>query len=50
MSKSERFVEEVVSHVARLAPVRVYPGELEMTALALGLVRVVAGDEAALEY
>ena len=50
MSKSERLVEEVVSHVARLAPVRVYPGELEMMALALGAVRVLTGDEVALEY
>jgi len=50
MSKSERLVEEVVSHVARFAPVRVYPGELEMMALALGVVRVLTGDEVVLDY
>jgi butyrate kinase len=33
-----------------IAPVKVYPGEEEMKALALGVLRVLRGEEEAKEY
>ncbi len=47
---SEKFVEAVRERVSFIAPVKVYPGEDEMAALAQGALRVLAGEESALEY
>jgi butyrate kinase len=41
------WIEERVSFIA---PVKVYPGEFEMLALALGGLRVLTGKEEAREY
>lgn len=41
------WIEEMVSFIA---PVKVYPGEFEMLALAQGGLRVLTGEEQALEY
>ena len=41
------WIEEAVSFIA---PVSVYPGENEMLALAQGALRVLRGEETALEY
>ncbi len=45
-----RFVELVTSRVQWVAPVLVYPGEDEMSALAQGALRVLSGLEEALVY
>lgn len=45
-----RFVELVTSRVQWIAPVLVYPGEDEMSALAQGALRVLSGLEEALVY
>jgi butyrate kinase len=50
MAKSGRFVHELCSYVEPLAPVKVYAGELEMEALAEGVMRVLQGKEQALQY
>jgi butyrate kinase len=47
---SDAFVEAVMERVSFIAPVKVYPGEDEMAALAQGALRVLAGEESALEY
>ncbi len=46
-----RFVTDIISaRVKFIAPVTIYPGEDEMKALALGGLRVINGEEKALEY
>lgn len=50
MAQCEPLVEELTDHAAPLAPVRVYPGEREMSALAQGVIRVLTGTEQALDY
>lgn len=47
---SEKFVEAVRERVSFIAPVKVYPGEDEMAALAQGALRVLSGEEKALVY
>jgi butyrate kinase len=42
---SNTFTGMIKKYVDRLAPVRVYPGELEMEALAWGALRVLRGEE-----
>jgi butyrate kinase len=44
------FVNQVISHVHRIAPVHVYPGEDEMKALAMNALRVVKGETTAKVY
>lgn len=44
------FVEWVSRRVGFIAPVKVYPGENEMEALAQGATRVLSGEETAQEY
>jgi len=41
---SELFIQILTSHVAWIAPVRVYPGEDEMRALALNVLMVLNGE------
>jgi butyrate kinase len=47
---SNTFTGMIKKYVDRLAPVRVYPGELEMEALAWGALRVLRGEEKPSEY
>jgi butyrate kinase len=44
------FVDWIKERVNFIAPITVYPGTDEMKALALGVVRVLKGEEKALEY
>lgn len=51
MAHSERLVEEIRSYVETMAErLAVYPGEFEMEALAMGALRVLRGEEEAIEY
>ena len=50
LAYSELFVKAVVRRVCRLAPVEVFPGEDELTALAEGALRVLRGEEQARVY
>ncbi len=47
MAHSERVVKRLRQYVEWIAPVRVYPGEDELRALAEGVFRVLDGEEAA---
>lgn len=47
---SEAFVKAIAGRVSFIAPVKVYPGEDEMRALAEGALRVLSGEESAREY
>lgn len=47
---SNRFTGCIKQYVGLIAPVKVYPGEDEMRALAEGALRVLRGQEQALEY
>ncbi len=44
------FVNRIISHIHRLAPVHVYPGEDEMKALAMNGMRILNGETEALVY
>lgn len=50
MSKSKRLVGAIEKRVGKIAPVKVYSGEYENRALALGALRVLNGEEQASEY
>jgi butyrate kinase len=50
LAGSVMLVEWIRRRIAFLGPVLVYPGEDEMGALAAGALRVIHGEEAALEY
>ncbi|MDR2779853.1 MAG: butyrate kinase [Synergistaceae bacterium] len=45
-----RLVELLTSYVSFIAPVKILPGEEEMSALASGALRVLRGEETALNY
>ena len=46
IANSERFCAEIAGYVEKIAPIRRYPGEEEMRALALGALRVLRGERA----
>ena len=50
MAHSERFVTEITSYISTLAPLHVFPGSLEMEAMAGGAFRVLNGQEDPLVY
>lgn len=50
MAHSERFVTEITSYVSTLAPLHVFPGSLEMEAMAEGAFRILNGQEDPLAY
>jgi butyrate kinase len=50
MAKSQKLVDDIIRRVGALADVRIYPGELEMEALAAGALRVLRGEERAKQY
>lgn len=50
LAHSQMLVQWITDRVAFLAPVRVYPGEEELEALAAGGLRVLSGQERAREY
>jgi len=47
MAHSERVVSQLRSYLEWIAPIRVYPGEDELQALAEGVFRVLSGEEQA---
>ena len=50
ISYSPLIVDAIKEHVGFIAPMTVYPGEDELLALAQGALRVVTGEEKAMEY
>ncbi len=50
LARSSHLVQWIYERVVFIAPVRVYPGEDELSALAEGASRVLSGEENALEY
>ncbi len=50
ISRDGYFTKQLTRMVSFIAPVDIYPGELEMEALALGALRVLKGKDAPLEY
>lgn len=50
LARSQRIVHWITERVKFIAAVKVYPGEDELIALAEGAVRVLSGQEQALEY
>jgi len=50
LAYSNRFTGAIKNRVSLIAPVRVYPGEDELRALASGALRVLRGEEQAKEY
>lgn len=50
LAYSDQLVERISERVAYIAPVKVYPGEDEMKALAEGALRVIKGEEEAHQY
>lgn len=50
LAYSMRFTGAIKQMVDQIAPVKTYPGEHEMTALAMGALRVLKGREKAAEY
>lgn len=50
IAQSPRVIEDIIDWVGFLAPVKVIPGGYEMVALAMGVFRVIRGEERPLEY
>jgi butyrate kinase len=50
ISHSKLVVDKITEMVGYIAPVKVYPGELEMDAMACGALRVLTGEEKAKIY
>jgi len=50
LANSKMLVDWITERVSFIAPVLVFPGEDEMRALALGVLRVLRGEEQAKEY
>ena len=50
LAHSKYLTEMIISRVSFIAPVSIYPGELEMEALSSGALRVLRGEEEALSY
>lgn len=50
MAYWEDLCDEVKKHASFVAPIYVYPGEMEMEALSLGVTRVLKGEEEARNY
>ncbi len=50
LAHSNRFTGAIKNRVGMIAPIRVYPGEDELKALAEGALRVLRGEEQAKEY
>lgn len=50
ISYSDRVTSEIIKRIGFIAPVTVYPGEDELLALAQGGLRVLNGEEPAMEY
>ncbi|MDR2932489.1 MAG: butyrate kinase [Oscillospiraceae bacterium] len=50
LAYSTRFTGCIKQHTGLIAPVKIYPGEDEMLALAQGALRVLTGAERAMEY
>ena len=50
VANDKYLVEKVTEMVGSIAPVKVYPGELELEAMACGALRVLTGQEEAKVY
>ncbi|WP_245823770.1 butyrate kinase [Sporomusa malonica] len=50
MAHSEYIIKELTEYISFIAPVKIFPGEDELKALAEGALRVLRGDEECREY
>lgn len=50
MAFSDRFTGSIKQRVSLIAPIHVFPGENELSALVEGALRVLRGDEEAIDY
>jgi butyrate kinase len=50
LAHSENLVDEIKKRVEFIAPIVTFPGELEMEAMAQGVLRVLDGEEKAKDY
>lgn len=50
LARSPNFVQTISERVKYIGPIKVYPGEKEMEALALGVLRVLTGESEARIY
>ncbi len=50
MSQSQRLIRDIKSRIGKIGPVLVYPGEMEMEALAQAGARILAGKETIHQY
>jgi butyrate kinase len=50
MAYSERVVRQLSGYLEWIAPIRIYPGEDELRALAEGVFRVLSGEEQARRF
>jgi butyrate kinase len=50
LAHSEMMMNCLVERISFIAPVRIWPGEDELQALALGILRVLRGEETAFEF
>lgn len=50
IAHSCRFTDQICEYIKSIAPVEILPGENEMESLTMGILRVLRGEECALEY
>lgn len=50
LASSKKLVGWIEEHVGNVAPIHIFPGDDEMKSLALGALRVLRGQEQAMEY
>ena len=50
MARSDYLIDLIDRRVRYISEIFVYPGEDEMEALAFGVLRVIGGEEQAMEY
>lgn len=50
IAHSKRFTDQICEYVKFIAPIEIIPGENEMESLTMGILRVLRGEEEAIEY
>ncbi len=50
ISQSEYITDKLKKRISFIAPIEIYPGEDEIEALVLGVIRVLSGEEEAMHY